>query len=66
MSDLISSFLSAIKSVLDSIWRFLFGDLDLGVLFAWCPADIRSAVAVFIGVLFLLVVVKFVRNFLPV
>lgn len=62
---IITSILGWIIDKVQSIFDFIFGDLNFSVLYSWLPSDIQTAFALFIIILFCLAIWRFIRSFLP-
>lgn len=65
MGSLIQALLTWIINLVTSIWNLIFGDVQFSVLWNWLPSDIQSACVSLIMVLFILVLIRFIRSILP-
>lgn len=65
MGSLIQALLSWIINLVTSIWNLIFGDVQFSVLWNWLPSDIQVACASLIMLLFILVLIRFIRSILP-
>lgn len=54
-----------ILDLVQSIWDLLFGSTDFSVLWNWLPSDIQAACASLVMILFLFVLIRFIRSILP-
>ena len=63
--QLIDTVITKLFQLANTIFDWLFGDIDFTVLWNWLPADIQAAAAFFVLLLFLLAIIKFVRSILP-
>lgn len=62
---LIDAVLTKLLQVAQRIFNWLFGDINFSVLWSWLPADIQAAAEFFVVLLFLLVIIRFIRSLIP-
>lgn len=65
MSQIIQEVINALISFAQSIWTAIFGDTNFSVLWSWLPSDIQAAASYLIMVLFVLAIIRVIRQFLP-
>lgn len=63
--NIVESIIEKFISIGQEIYQFVFGDVDFGVLFYWVPDDIFATAMQFILILFMIALIKMIRNFLP-
>lgn len=62
---LIEAIITKLFQIANQIFQWLFGDIDFTVLWSWLPADIQAAAGFFVLLLFLLVIIRFIRSLIP-
>lgn len=62
---LIDAVLTKLLQVAQRIFNWLFGDINFSVLWSWLPSDIQAAAEFFVVLLFLLVIIRFIRSLIP-
>ena len=62
---LIDAVLTKLLQVAQRIFNWLFGDINFSVLWSWLPSDIQAAAQFFVVLLFLLVIIRFIRSLIP-
>lgn len=65
MIEAIQSIITKFINVGQDIFQEIFGNVQFSVLWSWLPTDIQSAAASFIVILFILALIRGIRNFLP-
>ena len=63
--QLIETVVTKLFQVANTIFEWLFGDIQFNVLWSWLPSDIQAAAAFFILLMFTLAIIKFIRSLLP-
>lgn len=63
--QLIDAVVTKVFQVAQSIFNWLFGDIQFSVLWSWLPSDIQAAAAFFVLLLFTLMIIRLIRSFLP-
>lgn len=63
--QLIETVVTKLFQVANTIFQWLFGDIQFNVLWSWLPSDIQAAAAFFILLLFTLAIIKFIRSLIP-
>lgn len=63
--QLIETVITKLFQLANTIFQWLFGDIQFNVLWSWLPSDIQAAAAFFILLLFTLAIIKFIRSLLP-
>ena len=63
--QLIETVVTKLFQVANTIFEWLFGDIQFNVLWSWLPSDIQAAAAFFILLMFTLAMIKFIRSLLP-
>lgn len=65
MISIIQGIISAFLDLAESIFNYIFGDIQFSVLWDWLPTDIQTAAATFIVLLFAIALISGIRKFLP-
>lgn len=65
MASLVQALFTWIIDLANSIWTLIFGDTNFSVLWNWLPSDIQVACVSLIMVLFIFVIIRFIRSILP-
>lgn len=63
--NFISSVLTKIYNFAQSVFQWLFGDINFSVLWDWLPQDIQNAAAFFVVLLFCLMLFRLIKSILP-
>lgn len=63
--QLIETVVTKLFQLAQTIFNWLFGDINFSILWSWLPSDIQAAAAFFVLLLFLLAIIKFIRSILP-
>lgn len=63
--QLIETVVTKLFQLAQSVFNWLFGDINFSVLWSWLPSDIQAAAGFFVLFLFLLAIIKFIRSILP-
>lgn len=63
--QLIETVVTKLFQLAQTIFNWLFGDINFSILWNWLPSDIQAAAAFFVLLLFLLAIIKFIRSILP-
>lgn len=65
MISLIQGIIEKFINIGQEIFEYIFSGVDFSVLWSWLPNDIQIAASTFIVILFVIALIKGVRNFLP-
>ena len=64
--NLIAQFITWFLNLSETIFNYIFGNIDFGILWRWLPNDIQAACTSLIILFFALVIWKFIKGLLPI
>lgn len=65
MISIIQGIIEKFINLGQEIFEYIFSGVQFSVLWSWLPTDIQTAASTFIVILFVIALIKGVRNFLP-
>ena len=64
MIEAIQGIITKFINIGQEIFQDIFGEVQFNVLWSWLPRDIQTAAQTFIVILFIIALIKGIRNFL--